>query len=105
MARFTSRISFPFEVGGEHFAGPVHQIVRFIHQESVVAAILGEVTMQIHLRIKNVVVVADDGVHPYRNVQGKFERTHLMFLAHGFENGAGDFSCSRASRIAGLTRS
>lgn len=37
-------------------------------------------------------LIADEGVGPYGHIQGKLEGTHPMFLANGFENGAGDFS-------------
>ena len=79
------------QIGREHFPGAVHQIVCFIHEETIFASVLGEVPTQINLRIKNVVVIADDGVGPNRDVQREFERTNLVFLGHGFKGRAGDF--------------
>ena len=56
------------EIGGEHVARPVHEVVGFIDEEAVCAAILGEVTTQINLRVENVIVIADDGVGPHGDV-------------------------------------
>ena len=79
------------QVGGEHVACPIHQVVGLIDEETVCASLVGKVTPQINLRIKNVIVIADDGVSPDGHVQGKLEWADLMLLAHGFQNRAGDF--------------
>jgi hypothetical protein len=78
-------------MAAENMSGPSTKVVGFIHQESVGATLLGKVASQIHPRIKNIIVIADDGVSPDGHVQRKLEGADLMFLAHGFEHRAGNF--------------
>ena len=79
------------QISGEHLARPIHKVVGFIDEKSVCATVFGKVPPQINLRIEDVIVIADDGVHPQGHIQGKFKRTHLMFLADFFKHDAGDF--------------
>ena len=78
------------QVGREHLPGAVHQVVRFVHEEGVVARLFGEVAAQIDFGVEHVVVVTDDDVHPGRQVERKLERADLMLPADGFENRPGD---------------
>ena len=79
------------EVGGEHLPGAVHQVVRFVHEEGVIARLFGEVAAQIDLGVEHVVVIAHDDIHPGRQVERKLERADLVLAADGFEHRAGDF--------------
>ena len=62
-----------------------------IDEETASPTALGKVPAQINRGIKNVIVITDHRVRPDRQVQRKLERADLMFLAHRFEDGAGDF--------------
>ena len=42
--------------------------------------ILRKVSLQPYIRIKNIVVVANDPIHPITNIQAKFKGTDLMLL-------------------------
>ena len=44
--------------------------MSFIDQKAVSAAIFRKVPAQISLRIKNVIVIADNGIDPDRYIQG-----------------------------------
>ena len=76
------------EIGGEHVARPVHEVVGFIDEEAVCAAILGEVTTQINLRVENVIVIADHDIDFRHAFQLQFEGADLVLLAQGAESAA-----------------
>ena len=96
-------LDFPrVEVGGEHLAGAVHQIVGLVHEEGVVAGLVGEVAAEIDLGVENVVVVADDHVHPGGEVERKLEGADLVRAADLFEEGAGDFLAAEGVAHGGL---
>ena len=79
------------QVGREHFPGAVHQVVGFVHEERVIARLLGEVAAQIDLGVEHVVVVAHDDIHPGGQVERKLEGADLVLAADGLQHGPGDF--------------
>ena len=76
------------QLGGEHLAGAVHEVMGLIHQKGIIARLLAEVPAEIHR--EDVIIIADDGVHPGREVERQLEGADLVLAADRFENGAGD---------------
>ena len=58
------------EIGGEHVARALDEVMRFVDEKGDRVARILEMSAEISLWIKDVVVVADHGVHPHRDVEG-----------------------------------
>ncbi len=50
--------------------------MRFIDQKDIGTVFFLEKAAQINPGIKTVIVIADDAIHPQRQLQGKFKRAH-----------------------------
>ena len=61
-----------------------------VDKKAVVAAAVFEEAAQIGFGVENVVVIADDGVDPQRQIQGKFEGAYLVFARHVLNGPAGE---------------
>ena len=59
-----------------------------VNEEGVDPSPLSEIAFEVHSGIENVVVVADDAVAVLGDIQGKFERTHLVPSCHVFDDRA-----------------
>ena len=69
----TNRRSFRAgQLRGQHVPGAVRQVVGLVHQQPDLRLAV-EVALQPHLRVEDVVVVADDHVGGLRDVQGQLE--------------------------------
>ena len=64
-----------------HLPAPVHQIVCLIHQENIIAldSFLKK-ALQIHIRIKHIIIIAQYIIHPGCHIQTHLKRTHLIFF-------------------------
>ena len=78
------------QIGREHLPGPIDQIVRLVDQEDVVPSPFCEVPLQKGSGIEDVVVVADNGVDPQREVERKFERADLVLAGRLFDDWASE---------------
>ena len=79
-----------FEGCGKHRACAVGQIVRFVDQHRIFACgdILAKITLQVHLRIKNVVVVTNNDVAELRKFELQLIRADIVFCREFLYDGA-----------------
>ena len=68
----------------------VDEVVSFVHEKAIITRRLGKMTSEIDIRIEQIVVVTDDSIDPEGEIEGKFERTDLMFSGERFEERAVD---------------
>ena len=68
------------DAGAVHLPSPFHQIMRLVDQKQILAFIsLAEEPLQMRIGIKNIIIVADNRIHPQRHVQPHLERAHVPF--------------------------
>ncbi len=64
-----------------HFSGTIHHVVGLIYQKDIGAPLpICKISLEIHIGIKYIIVIANDSIHPVAQIQRKFKRAHLMFL-------------------------
>ena len=77
-----------FERCREHCACSVGQIVCLIYKHGIFArgCILTKVAMQVHLRVENIVIVANDNVAKLRKLELQLVRANIIFGGNFFYN-------------------
>ena len=75
---------------GVHVAGTADQVMGFIDQKKVVGVFRGKEPLEMYLRVKEVVVVANHDITKKTGIQLKFKRVQGVFAGVFFDNGAGE---------------
>ena len=64
-----------------HLPTALYQIVRLVYQKNIIVLFsLGKKTLQIHIRIKHIIVITDNDIRVQRCIQRHLKRTHLIFF-------------------------
>ena len=78
---FRQKHFFLYNRSTVHFPRARYQIVSFIHQEEIVSLRpIRKITFQAHIRVKDIIIIADDPIHKRRNIEAELKRADLKFF-------------------------
>ncbi len=96
--------SFLSQLGAVHLSAPVYQVVSLVDQEQIIPAHFpfSEKAAQIGVRVKNIIVIADDHIGKKAHVQSHLKGTDLIFFCIFLNGSSAEIVPFGQQRINGL---